>query len=289
MFPILTWTMGRAPAIAVLAVLTACVPHRPAGFLAGDDTLARTPAPLVLIWSHGSRDEYQTDTCPGVPPGIADLDGRRAGSRIVRIYRTCDAALSSTVQFVTGSGERKVDRRARALTQTVDRVIAAGVPREAIVLAGQSCGAWAGLLMAASQPERPLRQLAFAPACHGPLAQNRASAASGHPVGRGIMRDRAEDIAGISGLAHLEALVFTAADDPFAPDADLAFLRAIPGVRHVHDPAPLGHLAVWDAAYTAARQDLIRGFLAVTPPRPAAHRGDAESPQAARPRPRTAP
>ncbi len=172
----------------------------------------------------------------------------RAGSGPLTVVYACHDDVTPGWDIETGAGRRKLTVRLERLERLLEGHRRAGVPRERLVLAGQSCGAWASLLLAARRPDLVGRIIAFAPACHGRLMQNLHCAALGTMACEVILADRHRQVAALLGIRRLDALIYTFEGDPFVPPGALAFLELVPGVVRVHltrRTGSRGHGTVW--------------------------------------------
>ena len=235
----------RENALRLLAgglMLMACAPCARAQ-LAAPDGAYLAPAPrlegqgplalaepgdsIVVIYNHGSKQEFRRDSCAargGAKPGvIADLAGATLASKRVAVFVYCTPSKTGTFDHRSGRGEPKIERRSKEIADLAEAYAAAGVPRRQIFLAGQSAGGWASLLAVGRSAETPEigGVIAFAPA----FAGRRADRSPGWQM----LRDRlARELA---GFAYLPALVYAFEGDSLERPEDLAFLSRVPGVE----------------------------------------------------------
>jgi len=232
----------RAGPLAVLAFLAGCA--SPGGIVVppGHDH-ARAPAPrlepegILLLYAHGSRQEYLRDRCfPSsvtTPRWLRRFVGRSVAGQPVSVYAVCTPSRTGEFAHAERSGEPKVVKRSRDLEATVARFVEAGFAPGRIFLLGHSAGGWASLL-AIHDGEPPVAGvIAFAPAFAGPL-RNRSA-------GWQWLRDaQAERLA---DAGRLPALVYAYRGDRFEAPGALEFLGEVPGVRLIElDTAGCGDI-----------------------------------------------
>lgn len=187
---------------------------------------------VVLIYNHGSEQEFIPDPCEpaggdasewSVPSVLSNLSGTRVAGKVIAVYGYCTPSRVGEYLHAERSGEPKVAKRAREIAMLADRFAALGVPRRQIFLAGHSAGAWASLLVARDHPRSFNAVIGFAPA----FAGRRATRPPGWEWLRGTQ------VLYLGAATGIDALVFAFEGDPYEPPEDLAFLRGIPGVELV--------------------------------------------------------
>ncbi len=272
--------VGTIACVLLVFSINSCVAGARSGFV--DQKGRPTAAPwgalapdtvrdsaLIIIWNHGSREPHQRDRCPGVPPLVRALEGERLGPHTVHVYHACHAHLRSSWDLQTGAGLRKLDKRILELEALLEAFQARGVRPGQVILAGQSCGAWTGLLLAVRRPDLMAGQIAFSPACHGALNPNLHCAAVGKPECATILADRRRQVGHLMAADSLDALVYSFPGDPFAPRGSLGFLDFVPGIeRHrpvVGPPGKKAHFLVWEAHFPEAEQARIRRYVGSRP------------------------
>lgn len=221
--------------LALALLVTGCAAGR-SQFVPGEpskDDAIRLAAPaetVVLIYNHGSEQEFIPDPCEpaagnasewSVPSVLSDLSGSRIAGKVIAVYGYCTPSRVGEYRHAERSGEPKVVKRARDIGLLADRFAALGVPRHQIFLAGHSAGAWASLLAARERPRSVNAVIAFGPA----FAGRRATRPPGWEWLRGTQ------ILYLSAATRIDALVFAFEGDPYEPPEDLGFLRAVPGVE----------------------------------------------------------
>lgn len=261
--------------LALALLLTGCAAGR-SQFVPGgppqDDTI-RLAAPaetVVLIYNHGSDQEFIPDPCEpaagdasewSVPSILADLSGTRVAGKVIAVYGYCTPSRVGEYRHAKRAGEPKVVKRAREIGLLADRFAGLGVPRPQIFLVGHSAGAWASLLAARERPRAVNAVIAFGPAFAGRRATR--------PLGWEWLRGA--QVAYLSGAAQIDALVFAFEGDHYEPPEDLAFLGGIPGVELVVlsgtriDGVSCGdrppHLTDRKPCFRATQGDRIRHYI----------------------------
>ena len=194
--------------------------------------LAAPAETVVLIYNHGSGQEFIPDPCEpaggdasewAVPSVLSNLSGTRVAGKVIAVYGYCTPSRVGEYRHAERSGEPKVVKRAREIAMLADRFAALGVPRRQIFLAGHSAGAWASLLVARQGPGRFNALIAFGPA----FAGRRETRPPGWEWLRGTQ------VLNLSAATRIDALIFAFEGDPYEPPEDVAFLRQIPGVELV--------------------------------------------------------
>lgn len=224
---------GRgACAALVVAVLAACTSPgsmvAPPGYLPARQSPPRLdPGGILLLYSHGSRQEFLRDPCyPGsvtTPRWLRDFADTRIAGLPVSVYALCTPTRVGDYHHEARSGRPKVEQRARDLERAVQDFARRGFAPGRIFLLGHSAGGWASLWAARDGVPAVAGVIAFAPAFAGPR--------SSRPDGWQWLRDHHAEV--LQRSAYLPALVFAYRGDPFEDPATLAFLRAIPGVELV--------------------------------------------------------
>jgi len=241
--------------LAALALLAGCA--SPGGVVVppGHDH-ARAPAPhlepegILLLYAHGSRQEYLRDRCfPNsltTPRWLRRFAGRRVAGQPVSVYAVCTPSRTGEFAHAERTGEPKVVKRAHDLETVVARFVDAGFAPGRIFLLGHSAGGWASLLAIHDGQPPVAGAIAFAPAFAGPLRTRSA--------GWQWLRDtQAERLA---GGEHLPALVFAYRGDRFEAPAALEFLRNVPGVRMIElDTAGCGNIDPHRGVFSACVMD----------------------------------
>lgn len=249
---------GFAAALAALALLVGCA--SPGGIVVPPKhDFARAPAPrldpdgILLLYAHGSRQEYLPDRCfPNsvtTPRWLRGFAGRTVAGLPVSVYAVCTPSRTGEFDHAERSGEPKIVKRARDLEASVERFVEAGFAPGRILLLGHSAGGWASLLAARDGDPPMAGVIAFAPAFAGPLRTRSA----GWQWLRDAQADRLAD------SERLPALVFTYRGDRFELPRALDFLREIPDLHMVVlDPADCGkvepHRGVFSACVMDGRQ-----------------------------------
>jgi hypothetical protein len=178
----------------------------------GPITLPDPAATKVLIYSHGTTRPHRREDCRlpynAVPPLLMRIGARPDFA----IYYLCSQA---TDEGETGS---YIGKRTAEILDLLDRMRAAGVPPGNIFLVGHSAGAWSSLMAMKAQGRAFNAAIVFAPACCGPRHER-----SIFPVWRETIRPA--QVAQMTAVARIEALVIAFPDDAFNRPRDLAFLR----------------------------------------------------------------
>lgn len=217
---------------------------------------ARAPAPrvdpdgILLLYAHGSRQEFQRDRCfPNsvtTPRWLRRFAGTRIAGLPVSVYARCTPNRTGEFRHRERAGEPKLAKRARDLEATVSGFVEQGFAPARIFLLGHSAGGWAAL-RAAHDGDPPIAGvIAFAPAFAGP----RHSRSTGWQW----LREREADR--LAASERLPALVFSYRGDPFETPATLAFLGDIPGLELVElDPARCKGIDPHRAAFSTCVMD----------------------------------
>lgn len=247
-----------AAALAALALLAGCASPGavviPPGHHPARATAAQLdPDGILLLYVHGSRQEYLRDRCfPNsvtTPRWLRHFAGARIGGLPVSVYADCTPNRTGDFDHRERTGEPKVVKRMRDLEVSVARFVEHGFAPRRIFLLGHSAGGWAALLAAADGDPPVAGVIAFAPAFAGPLRTRSA--------GWQWLRD--EQAAQLANSERLPALVFAYRGDAFETPAALAFLRPIPELGMITlDPAACGdiepHRSVFNSCVMDARR-----------------------------------
>ena len=263
---------GRPAAGAVAAaLLTACsspgamLRPAPAGLAPRPPAAVASDVALV-IYSHGSREEFLADRCAPrgdtTPSVVRDLVGARIAGFRLAVYADCTPTRRGDFVAAQHAGAPKVEERAADLERLIERFWAAGLPPQRIVLMGHSAGAWASLWTARDADPPVAGVIAVAPAFAGPARTRSAG-------WRWLREVHERELA---ASRRLPALVFAFRDDAFETPQTLSFLERIPGVDLVAVP-PAGadppacagataHRAIFTPCFEREQQARIRAFLA---------------------------
>lgn len=224
--------VGGALAALLLALLGGCATTG-AVVTPGDYPRAEKPPPrldpdgILLLYVHGSRQEFQPDRCrphgTTTPRWLRDLAGSRVGALPVSIHALCTPTRVGDYRHAERSGRPKVEQRAADLEVAVARFTAQGFAPERIFLLGHSAGGWAALWALRDGDPPVAGVIAFAPAFAGPRRDRSA--------GWQWLRDT--HVRDLQRSERLPALVFAYRDDPFEDPRTLAFLEDIRGIELV--------------------------------------------------------
>lgn len=192
----------------------------------GDIKLDDASDTILLIYNHGSREEFIPDRCdpdrdvPGVVRRMAD---RPLAGKKVLVYVFCTPSRVGEYVHETRTGEPKVVKRARDIEELVDRFTAAGLPGRNIFLVGHSAGAWASLLVARRETIDVNAVIGFAPAFAGPKATR-------SPGWSDLHREQSRYI---QTATSLDALVFAFEGDSYVDISELESVVSVPGIDFV--------------------------------------------------------
>lgn len=224
---------GRGACAALLLSLVAGCASPGSVVVAPDHVPARQMPPrldadgILLLYSHGSREEFLRDRCfPGsvtTPRWLRAFADERIADLPVSIYAFCTPTRVGDYRHEARTGRPKVEQRAEELEQAVREFVHQGFAPRRIFLLGHSAGGWASLWAVRDGEPRVAGVIAFAPAFAGPRR--------GRPAGWQWLRARHVDA--LQRSTPLAALVFTYRGDPFEDAATLSFLRTIPGTELV--------------------------------------------------------
>lgn len=255
-----------ASTLAALALIAGCA--SPGGIVTPPDSeqARRPPSPLhtdgiLLLYAHGSRQEFRRDRCfPNsftTPRWLRRFADMKINGLPVSVYATCTASRTGDYQHHNRIGTPKVELRARDLEAEVARFIERGFDPGRIFLLGHSAGGWASL-WALRDGDPPIAGvIAFAPAFAGPL-RTRSS-------GWQWLRDRHART--LAASERLPALIFAYRGDAFETPAALSFLRSIGDLEMITlDPASCPgvtpHRGLFSSCVMNARQrERILGFI----------------------------
>lgn len=248
-----------------LALLAGCatpgamLAPAPAGLAPAPPAAAASDV-AVIVYSHGSRQEFRRDPCEPrgatTPPVMRALAGARAGGLRLAIYADCQPTRRGDFVASQRRGTPKVEQRAAELEALVHSWARMGIPPRRIVFAGHSAGAWASLWAARDGTPPVAAVVAFAPAFAGP--------ANSRSAGWQWLRDT--HVRALGQARHMPALVFAFAGDPFEDPEDLAFLSDIPGTtleRVAGGPCPGRdpHRTVFRECFAERYREQILSFL----------------------------
>lgn len=222
------------------------------------------PAPenkIVIIFNHGSREEWRRDYCTPtlitLPDVIKQLSGKTVDGKEIVLYHHCSTPRGGYIGALQ-NGEPKLIKRTRLIEETVQAFNDAGVPSQQLFLAGHSAGGWALLLVAQRRQVSFNAVIAFGPAFAG-KKHNRSA-------GWQTLRDR--QAAQLASTAHIDALVYTFADDAYENSEALAFLANIDGIELIAVDermcdAPYQHRTAFRHCFTQSQREVILRFIKV--------------------------
>ncbi len=183
----------------------------------------------VLLYMPGSGSEPTPDSCittrPGinVPHTITDLAGQQIAGLTVLVYVYCTPTRVGGFNQADGDGVTKVMKRSFDIEGMVQEFARIGISGDRLILAGQSAGAWASLLVARRGQARIAGVLGTAPAFAGH-----------HKVRPPIWQEeRARQITYLSEAPHINALLFQFEGDRLEPPEHTEFLNHIHGIDRV--------------------------------------------------------
>lgn len=223
---------------------------------------------VVMLYMPGSASEPTPDQCittrPGinVPHAITDLAGAAVGGRTLLVYVYCTPTRVGGFNQADGDGVTKVWKRALDIEGMAKEFEAAGIPGDRIILAGQSAGAWASLLVARRGKVKVAGILGAAPAFAGH-----------HAVRPKAWRDeRARQIAFLKEAEHINALLYQFKGDRLEPPEHTNFLNEIPGIDRVilnggeaiagiacHNDYP--HATIFKDCFRETQHDKITSYI----------------------------
>ena len=229
--------MTRILAVAALAALalavagcgggSAFVPAPPPGTPDGSIEIPAPMTSVVLIFNHGSTQEFEADGCRPqgwtTPAVVAGLSDREVAGRRIVVYGYCTPAKVGAYRHQDRAGEPKVIKRTKDIEGLVRDFQAVGVPARHLFVIGHSAGGWASLLVLRRANVAVNAAIAFAPAFAGRRA--------GRAPGWQWLHD--QQVGYLDGASRLDALVFAFDGDAFNRPRDLAFLAGITGVTFV--------------------------------------------------------
>lgn len=267
-------------ATAMLLLLAACAggsggAREPMGqFFAGDDStgevaplsqgIARAlpdPAgPLVMIYNHGTDwGGHFQDCIPGSMPGfLMRWTKKGLGGHEVVVFYLCTQEVED--RFVMGKA------RSQENEVVLDRLLAAGVPRDHIFIFGHSGGASAALLTAERAPAKFNSAVVSAPGYGFAYLEAEGEDYSWMPREYDKWRSR------LAGARDMSALVFLYEGDIYAPPGDAAFLAALPEVTvdTVLDSEGQGRLCIdeaephfywWSSCFRRRELSVVEAFV----------------------------
>ena len=202
----------------------------PNGKASSDQTVTiDNPADTILvIYNHGSIDEFYADPCTpteasadtnGTPRAIQGLSQKTVKGKQILVYAFCTPSVQGQFNATSETGEPKVEKRARDIATLLTSLVKGGFPRQQIFLAGWSAGGWASLLLAVEHGDLFNGLIAIAPAFAGPRQTQTA----------GWKNLQAKHIAYIQGAIGMKAYVVAFDQDPFNRPLDLGFIATING------------------------------------------------------------
>jgi dienelactone hydrolase len=143
----------------LLAICLSCATLPVEGDFFSERLPANDPnATILILFNHGYSSGLATTYTPRFPPILRMAAERNAD--IVLFSQVRNAA------FLTRTDHRRYIEAAIEFFQRTYKI-----PPEHIILAGQSCGGWGALQTAAWTYPRIGGVIAFAPTCHGQVAQ----------------------------------------------------------------------------------------------------------------------
>ncbi len=208
--------------LALMLLIGGCANH--SQFIAAEPVLPLDANSIVLIYNHGSGQEFSHDQCrPNgltTPRVVKQLAQARIAERPVVVYGLCFQRWGD-YRHHDREGEPKVVKRAKAIEETVRRFQQQGIAPGRIFLVGHSAGAWASLLVVRRAEVVVAGVIGFAPAFAGPAA-NRSE---------GWLALREAQVEYLMQAPQIEALIYAFEGDAFNPPEALAFLQEIDGVQ----------------------------------------------------------
>lgn len=181
---------------------------------------------VLLIYNHGSRQEFYPDRCDppsDIPQVVRNLSGHRLAGKRMLVYAFCTPSKVGEYRHQSRTGEPKVAKRARDIENLVARFADAGLPSQNIFLVGHSAGAWASLLVSRRGNVNINAVIGFAPAFAGPKATRSSGWWDLHRKQSAFLR----------ASPRLDALVFAFDGDPFSDVPELSSDLSVPGVELV--------------------------------------------------------
>lgn len=192
----------------------------------GDVKLDNASDAVLLIYNHGSQEEFIPDRCDpdeDIPEVVRRMAERPLGGKKVIVYGFCTPSRVGEYVHETGAGEPKVVKRAHDIEDLVDRFTATGVPGRNIFLVGHSAGAWASLLVARGGNVDVNAVIGFAPAFAGPKATR-------SPGWVDLYNEQSRYL---QTAASLNALIFAFEGDRYGEVSDIKWAVSAPGIDFV--------------------------------------------------------
>ncbi len=191
---------------------------------------ARLAEDVVLIWTDGSAGQGVPQFCPenpgALPELIQTLHRKQIPAGRITVYVHCPTVLGD-FDWESRSGKGKAERVAEAIHREIDRFVSKGISPRRIVVAGQSSGGWASLIVARDWGKRLGGTIAFAPADHGlykPLVMD-TEGLTGWTLLKSL------NFNDLLSSDQMPALIYAFPGDPFSSPNELSLLSHIPGAR----------------------------------------------------------
>ena len=216
--------------------------------------------PIVIVYNHGTDWGGRFQDCePGSMPGFLTRWTRKglAGHEVVVFY-LCTQEVED--RFVMGKA------RSQENEAVLDRLIAAGVPREHIFLFGHSGGASATLLTAERASGKFNSAVVSAPGYGFAWLESRGESYTWMAVEYDKWRSR------LAGAHDMSALVLLYEGDIYGPPGDAVFLAGLPQVEvvTVRDiegdgvlciDEPEAHFYWWSACFRRGELKEVKAFV----------------------------
>lgn len=202
---------------------------------------------IILIWNHGqeytdkkSKDCVWYDEMVNLTALIKD---HKVLGKEMLLYVFCSDHLQGDSykknweekkKLIPYKGKTKMDKRVEAIVKLTDDFASLGVPRNQIFLMGNSCGAWANLLIMSQFSEKVAGGIEFMPACYGWVSKNGIEKQTGYVPGFMPLRQKGINI--IKNAKKLPVLVFTNPDDIFEGKTSY-WLKEIEELQFIETPS----------------------------------------------------
>jgi len=202
---------------------------------------------IILIWNHGqqwtdkkSKDCVWYDQMVNITTLIKE---HKVLNKEMILYVFCSDHLQGDSykknwqkkkELIPYKGKTKMDKRVEAIVKVTDDFASLGVPRNQIFLIGNSCGAWATLLIMSQFSEKAVGGIGFMPACYGWVSKNGIKKQTGFVPGFMPLRQKEIDL--IKNAKKLPVLVFTNPDDIFEGKTSY-WLKEIEELQFIETPA----------------------------------------------------